>query len=208
MIDVFIADDHAIVREGLRRIIEESPDVRVVGEAGTAEEIFDRLEGANPDVVVLDISMPGPGFLETMRRLREYPVEIVVLSMYPEEQFGVRALKAGAAGYLTKEESPAQLLGAVRRVREGRRYLSDALAERLADEIAGHTAEEPHEKLSEREYQVLQLLGSGMTIGEISKQLSLSPKTVSTYRTRILRKLDLRTTADIVRYAVENRLVP
>ena len=208
MIDVFIADDHAIVREGIRRIVDDSADARVVGEAATAEEIFDRLEEADPDVVLLDISMPGPGFLETMRWLRERPVKVLVLSMYPEEQFGLRALEAGAAGYLTKEKTPSELLAAVRRVHEGRRHLSEELAERLANQMAGEPEGDPHEQLSEREFQVLQLLGTGMTIGEISDRLSLSPKTVSTYRTRILRKLDLRTTADIVRYAVENELSP
>lgn len=205
-IRVFIADDHPIMREGLRRILNDRSDIRVVGEAGTSEEIFERLEGSDPHVLLLDISMPGPGFLETMRQLREEEVKILVVSMYPEEQFGLRALKAGAAGYLTKDQSADELVDALRRVHSGRRYLSEALADRLASELA-NGEREPHEDLSEREFQVMQMLGEGMTIGEISERLSLSPKTVSTYRTRILRKLDLRTTADIVRYAVENELV-
>lgn len=205
-IGVFIADDHPIVREGLRRILEDREDVRVVGEAATAEEVFDRLDASAADVILLDLSMPGPGFLEMMRWLRERPVRVLVVSLSLEEQFGVRALKAGAAGYLTKEESPDELVEAVRRVHSGRRYLAAQLAERLASDVASGEGE-PHEELSEREFQVMQLLGSGMTIGGISERLSLSPKTVSTYRTRILRKLDLRTTADIVRYAVENDLV-
>ena len=205
-IRVFIADDHPIVREGLRRILNDRSDIRVVGEAANAEEIFDRLDVGDTHVLLLDISMPGPGFLETMRQLRESDVKILVVSMYPEDQFGLRALKAGAAGYLTKDQSPDELVEAIRRVHSGRRYLSELLADRLASELADG-AGEPHEELSEREFQVMQMLGEGMTIGEISDRLSLSPKTVSTYRTRILRKLDLRTTADIVRYAVENELV-
>lgn len=206
LIRVFIADDHAIMREGLRRILNDRSDIRVVGEAATSEEIFERLDESDPHVLLLDISMPGPGFLETMRQLRERELRILVVSMYPEEQFGLRALKAGAAGYLTKERSVDELVDAIRRVHSGRRYLSETLADRLASELANGDGE-PHEELSEREFQVMQMLGEGMTIGEISERLSLSPKTVSTYRTRILRKLDLRTTADIVRYAVENELV-
>lgn len=206
LIRVFIADDHAIMREGLRRILNDRSDIRVVGEAATSEEIFERLEESDPHVLLLDISMPGPGFLETMRQLREEEVRILVVSLYPEEQFGLRALKAGAAGYLTKDRSADELVDAIRRVHSGRRYLSETLADRLASELANGEGE-PHEELSEREFQVMQMLGEGMTIGEISERLSLSPKTVSTYRTRILQKLDLRTTADIVRYAVENELV-
>lgn len=205
-IRVFVADDHPIVREGLRRILNDRSDIRVVGEAATSDEIFERLDESEAHVLLLDISMPGPGFLETMRRLRGGEVKILVVSMYPEEQFGIRALKAGAAGYLTKDQSSDELVNAIRRVHVGRRYLSEALADRLASDLADGDRE-PHEELSEREFQVMQMLGEGMTIGEISDRLSLSPKTVSTYRTRILRKLDLRTTADIVRYAVENEFV-
>ena len=205
-IRVFIADDHPIVREGLRRILNDRSDIRVVGEAASGEEIFESLEESGAHVLLLDISMPGPGFLETMRQLRDADVKVLVVSMYPEEQFGLRALKAGAAGYLTKDQSSEDLVDAIRRVHSGRRYLTETLADRLADELADGGGE-PHEELSEREFQVMQMLGEGMTIGEISDRLSLSPKTVSTYRTRILRKLDLRTTADIVRYAVENELV-
>lgn len=204
-IRVFIADDHPIVREGLRRILGDRSEIRVVGEAATSEEVFERLEESGAEVLLLDISMPGPGFLETMRRLRGSEIRVLVVSMYPEEQFGLRALKAGAAGYLAKDQTSDELVEAIRRVHSGRRYLSDDLADRLAGELAGREGE-PHETLSEREFQVMQMLGQGMTIGGISDRLSLSPKTVSTYRTRILRKLDLRTTADIVRYAVENDL--
>ncbi|MBW3661443.1 MAG: response regulator transcription factor [Gemmatimonadetes bacterium] len=206
-IRVFIADDHPIVREGLRRILESRPGIRVVGEAATMDEIFERLHDAEPDVLLLDLSMPGPGFLETLRRLREEAVRVLVVSMYQEGQFGVRAMKAGAAGYLTKEQSSDELFEAIRRVHAGRKYLSERLAERLEGE-ASEGEGRLHEQLSEREFQVMQMLGEGMTIGGISHRLSLSPKTVSTYRTRILRKLGLRTTADIVRYAVENDLAP
>ena len=205
MIPVFIADDHSLVRAGLRRILAESPDIEVVGEAASATEMLDRVEDTSPEIVLLDISMPGPGFIETVRELRERGIKVLVLSMHAEGQFAGRALKAGASGYLTKERSPGELIGALHRVHEGRTYVSVDFAEALA---GGHVDEvPPHEKLSEREFEVLVLIATGYSVGEISRQLSLSPKTVSTYRSRILDKLSLATTADLVRYAIEHSLV-
>jgi two-component system invasion response regulator UvrY len=204
-IRVFVADDHRIVREGLRRILTESEDIEVVGEAATVPELFDRLDDVHTDVVLLDISMPGPGMLEALRVLRQRGVRTLILSMYPESQFGPRAIKAGAAGYLTKEQTPNELIGALRKVHEGRTYVSPALAEELAGRL-GEGAVPAHELLSEREFQILLMLGSGKTGSEISRELSLSPKTVSTYRTRVLQKLGLLTTVDLVRYVLENDL--
>jgi DNA-binding NarL/FixJ family response regulator len=204
-IRVFVADDHRIVREGLRRILTESEDIEVVGEAATVPELFDRLDEERTDVVLLDISMPGPGMLEALRFLRQRGVRTLILSMYPESQFGPRAIKAGAAGYLTKEQTPNELIGALRKVHEGRTYVSPALAEELAGRLGEETVP-AHEQLSEREFQILLMLGSGKTGSEISRELSLSPKTVSTYRTRVLQKLGLLTTVDLVRYVLENDL--
>jgi two-component system invasion response regulator UvrY len=204
-IRVFVADDHRIVREGLRRILTENDDIEVVGEAATVPELFDRLDEAHTDIVLLDISMPGPGMLEALRFLRGRGVRTLVLSMYPESQFGPRAIKAGAAGYLSKEQTPDELIGALRKVHAGRTYVSPVLAEELASRL-GQEAVPAHERLSEREFQVLLMLGSGKTGSEISRELSLSPKTVSTYRARVLQKLGLHTTADLVRYVLENEL--
>ena len=204
-IRVFVADDHRIVREGLRRILTESEDIEVVGEAATVPELFDRLDEEHTDVVLLDISMPGPGMLEALHVLRRRGVRTLILSMYPESQFGPRAIKAGAAGYLTKEQTPNELIGALRNVHEGRTYMSPALAEELAGRLGEETVS-AHELLSEREFQILLMLGSGKTGSEISRELSLSPKTVSTYRTRVLQKLGLQTTVDLVRYVLQNDL--
>lgn len=205
-IAVFMADDHPVVREGLRAILEGEAGIRIVGEAATGDETLERIGAAGADVLLLDVTMPGPGFLETMRRLRPTGVKVLVVTMHPEERFGVKAIEAGAAGYLTKVETPGSLVEAVRRVHAGGTWIGETLAARLA--AASRDAVEPHEELSEREFQVLRLLGAGMTIGAIADRLSLSPKTVSTYRTRILKKLDLATTPEIVRYAVENDLAP
>ncbi|MFN2421730.1 MAG: response regulator, partial [Gemmatimonadota bacterium] len=173
-IRVFVADDHRIVREGLRRILTESEDIEVVGEAATVPELFDRLDEERTDVVLLDISMPGPGMLEALRVLRQRGVRTLILSMYPESQFGPRAIKAGAAGYLTKEQTPNELIGALRKVHAGRTYVSPALAEELAGRLGEETVP-AHEQLSEREFQILLMLGSGKTGSEISRELSLSP---------------------------------
>lgn len=204
-IRVFLADDHPVVRQGLRTILEGTGEVRIVGEAATGDEVLERIVPSGAEVLLLDVTMPGPGFLETMRRLRTVPVRVLVVTMHPEERFGVKAIEAGAAGYLTKVEAAEAVVEAVRRVHAGEGWIGESLAARLAVAPAGV---EPHEELSEREFQVLRMLGSGMTIGEIAGRLGLSPKTVSTYRTRILRKLGLRTTPDIVRYAVERGLSP
>jgi DNA-binding NarL/FixJ family response regulator len=207
VIRVFIADDHEIVREGLRRILAESSDIEVVGEAATFDELLAHLAEARPDVVILDVSMPGPGFLESLRQLVERGVRVLVLSMHPESQFAARALKGGASAYLSKERTPDELIGAIHSVHAGRTYVTPSLVRELGVSDGRGGGALPHEQLSEREFQVLLLLGAGRTVGEISRSLSLSPKTISTYRARILDKLDLHSTADLVRYALQHDLV-
>ena len=209
MIRLVIADDHPVVREGLKRIIAECPDMMVVGEAVDGDGVIGMLTGTRVDVLLLDVSMPGPGFLETMRSLRrDWPdLHILVLSVYSEDQYAVRALRSGADGYLTKDHSPDELSAAVRRVYRGGKYVSQSLAERLAVDLQADRETQPHLQLSEREYQVLCKLGAGKTVAEVSHELGLSPKTVSTYRTRVCSKMGLNSNAELIRYVVENGLV-
>jgi len=209
VIHLVIADDHPVVREGLKRIIAECPDMIVVGEAVDGDGVLGVLAGAAVDVLLLDVSMPGPGFLETMRRLRsELPdLHILVLSIHSEDQYAVRALRSGADGYLTKDHSPDELAAAVRRVYRGGKYVSESLAERLAMDLRADRVTQPHQHLSEREYQVLCKLGAGKTVAEVSSELGLSPKTVSTYRTRVCSKMGLQSSTELIRYVVENGLV-
>jgi len=209
MIRLAIADDHPIVREGLRRIAVDDAGITVAGEAASAAELFHLLSKAAVDVVLLDVSMPGATFVETLERLRElHPtVRILVLSVHPEDQWAVRALRAGASGYLTKDQSPEQLVQAIRRVARGGRYVSETLADQLAG-LADHgRMRVAHEKLSDREFEVLRALGSGMTVKDVAEQLHLSAKTVSTYRARVLDKMELKSTADLVRYVMTHDLL-
>jgi DNA-binding NarL/FixJ family response regulator len=209
MIDLLIADDHPIVREGLKRICQECPDMRVRCEAVDGDQALERALDPAVDVLLLDISMPGPGFLETMRRLRkERPsLRILVLSVHPEDHYAVRSLRAGAAGYLTKGHSADELAEAIRRVHTGGKYVTPTLAEKLAFELGPNGERPRHEVLSNREYEVLCKLGSGKRVKDIAHDLELSPKTVSTYRTRLLEKMKLSSSAELIRYAVENGLV-
>ena len=209
MIRLLIADDHPIVREGLKRLVADCPDMQLVGEAADGTEMLAKTESVGVDVLLLDVSMPGPGFLETMHRLRaELPgVRVLVLSVHPEDLYAVRALRAGAAGYVTKEHSPEELAEAIRRVYQGRRYVSPSLAERLAVELSPDAEKPPHQRLSDREYQVLCRIGAGKGVNEIASELAVSPKTVSTYRTRVIEKMQLSTNADLIRYAIEHKLV-
>jgi DNA-binding NarL/FixJ family response regulator len=209
MIRLAIADDHPIVREGLRRIASEGAGISVTGEASTAAELFRLLAAAAVDVVLLDVSMPGSTLVETLTTLKEkHPsVKVLVLSVHPEDQWAVRALRAGAAGYLTKDHSPEQLVAAIRRVARGGKYVSAALAERLADLVDNGRHRAPHERLSDREFEVLRALGSGMATKEVAERLNLSVKTISTYRARLLEKMGLKSRADLVRYVVEHGLL-
>lgn len=208
MTRVLIADDHAVVRRGFAEIVNEALDLEVTGQAGNGEELVGLLRAGKGDLVVVDLNMPGLDGLDLVKQLRSEfeDVPILVLSMHPEDQFAVRVLRAGASGYLTKNSAPTDLVRAVRMVAEGRRYVSPEMAETLLD-VMESDAEEPHEALSDREYQVLRLLASGKLIADISEELALSPKTVSTYRLRLLQKMNMRSNAEITRYALENNLI-
>jgi DNA-binding NarL/FixJ family response regulator len=209
MIRLAIADDHPIVREGLRRIASDDAGITVTGEAATAAELFRLLAMAPVDVVLLDVSMPGATFIETLRELREKhsSIKVLVLSAHPEDQWAMRALRAGAAGYLTKDHSPEQLVQAVRRVARGGKYVSESMGEKLAGMVDEGKSRAPHELLSDREFEVLRALGSGMMVKDVAAQLSLSAKTVSTYRTRLLEKMGLKSKADLVRYVTTHELL-
>jgi two-component system invasion response regulator UvrY len=209
MIRVLVADDHAVVRCGVVQTLDEARDMVAAGEASTGRQVLHKVQEDDYDVLLLDISMPDGSGLEVLHELRSLRPElrILILSMYPERHYAVRALKAGAAGYLTKESAPDELVAAVRRVAQGGRYITQSLAEELAAGLVGEMAEAPAESLSDREYQVMRLLATGKTISEIAEELALSAKTVSTYRARILDKLNLRNTAEIIRYAFEQGLI-
>lgn len=208
-IRVILADDHAVVRAGLARLLEEQPDIRVVGEAADGDATLRLAREVPADVLLLDVRMPGPGFLETLRhvRARAPALRVLVLSVQPEDHFAVRALRAGAAGYLSKERSSEELVQAVRRVHGGQRYLTSAVAERLADHLGADGVRPPHEDLSDREHEIFVRIAMGEAVSDIAADLSLSPKTVSTYRARVLSKLGLKTNADLARYAVEHDLL-
>jgi two-component system invasion response regulator UvrY len=208
MIGVFIADDHPVVRQGIRQIVAATDDITVVDEATTGHEALQRLADVECDLVLLDLSLPDIDGLDLLKQLkREHPQRpVLILTMHSEDQFALRALKAGASGYLTKESAPAELVGAVRKVVAGGRYISQRLAESLAAHL-GPDAEKPaHERLSDREYQVLRLIAAGRSTRDISTQLSLSSKTVSTYRARLLDKMGMKTSAELMAYAVRHHL--
>lgn len=209
MIKVLVADDHAIVRKGLVQIISDTLDIQVTDEAASAEEVFATTRAKTFDVIVLDLDLGEDSGLEVLRVLSsEKPdLPVLILSVHPEEQYAVRLLQAGAAGYLNKDSAPDRLVAAIRRVVDGRRYVSPLVAEGLLDALEHNTAGLPHERLSEREFQVLRLIASGKTVTEIGDMLSLSVKTISTYRTRVLEKLSLSNNAELTRYAIEHNLV-
>jgi two-component system, NarL family, invasion response regulator UvrY len=209
MIRILIADDHAVVREGVKRILADTDDLMIAGEASQGQEVLAKVSAEAWDMVLLDISMPGRNGLDVLRQLKlAYPaLPVLVFSMHPENQYAVRAFKAGAAGYLTKESIPEELVAAIRKVVQGRRYVSPALAEHLVIELGGSVDSPLHAYLSDREYQVLCMLASGKTVTAVAADLALSIKTISTHRSRILRKLHLRTTAELIHYAVRHHLV-
>lgn len=208
MIRVIVADDHAMIREGLRRILEEHADLKVVAEVGTGDELLAALAGSPADVLVLDISMPGPGVFTLLERLKaEHPrLRCVILTVHPAAQYAVRVLRAGAAGFLSKEQSPDLLVDAIRKAYKGGVYVSPSLAEMLAANVARGQLGERHEALSDREFEVLVRIASGQSIKAISADLSLSPKTVSTYHSRIRQKLGLQSDAELTRYVLDHHL--
>ena len=209
MIRILIADDHRIVREGLKQILAETPDMIVVDEASNGQEVLGKVWENDYDVVLLDISMPGRSGLDNLKQLKnEQPkLAVLVLSMYSEEQYAIRALRAGASGYMTKESAPDDLIEAIRKVSTGRKYISPTVAEKLAVSLEANDERPAHENLSDREYQVMCMIASGKTIKTIADELSLSVKTVSTYRTRILEKMRMKNNAELTHYSIQNRLV-
>jgi DNA-binding NarL/FixJ family response regulator len=209
VIKVLVADDHAIVRRGLRQILAETPDIMVGGEAANAQEVLDLVRDQSWSVVILDISIPGRSGLELLGDLRKEKPElrVLILTVHPEDQYAVRAIRAGAAGFLTKESAPERLIEAVRKIASGGRYVSAELAETLASALAGEAKGAPHERLSDREFEILKMLASGKTVSDVARELTLSVKTVSTHRTRILKKMGMKNNAELTSYAVRNHLV-
>ena len=208
MIEILIVDDHPVLRQGLSQILNEEMDMRVKSEAGGVKELFDELKKNRFSLVIMDITMPDGNGLDALKQLKKlYPsLPVLILSVHSEEEYAVRVLKTGGSGYLTKESAPEELVSAVRKVNSGGKYISPKLAERLAFMIEDDD-KLPHERLSNREYEVMRMIASGKTVGEISKKINLSVKTVSTYRSRILNKMDLNTNAEITYYAIKNKLV-
>src|ERR1043165_6203773 len=209
MIRILIADDHTIVRHGLKQIVDAEPNMTTVGEAKNGNEVLELARKMPVDVVVLDISMPGRNGLETLKDLkREYPsIAVIILSMHPKDQYAVRVIKAGAAGYLTKEDAPEELVNAIKKAFRGEKYITAEVAELLADYIEHGSSDTPHKMLSDREYEVFCGIGKGKSITQISEELFLSVKTISTYRTRIMEKTGMSTNAEITRYCIEHNLV-
>lgn len=208
-IHVLIADDHAIVRQGLRQILSETEDLIVTGEADDGAEAIQLARQQPWDVFLLDVSMPNRNGIDTLKQLKkEFPRQpVLILSMHPEEQYAVRALKAGASGYLTKQSAPEQLVTAIRQVADGKKYVSPTVAQQLVAALADDSEKPPHERITDREYQVLVLISAGNTLSQVAERLNLGVATVSTYRARLLEKLSLRNTAELIRYGLEHGLV-
>ncbi len=208
MLRILIADDHPIVRQGIGQLIAKTADMIVADEASNGSEVLDKVRASHCDVVLLDISMPGLHGLDIIRQLKkESPrLPILILSMHSEEQYAVRAFRAGASGYLTKQSAPDELLAAIRKVSIGGKYVSSSLAEKLASDLEIGTGKLPHETLSNREYQVMLMIAAGKTVAEIAEELSLSVQTISTYRARILQKMRMKNNVELANYAIKNQL--
>lgn len=208
-IHVLIADDHAIVRQGLRQILSETEDLVVAGEADDGAEALQLARQQTWDVFLLDVSMPNRNGIDTLKQLKkEFPrLPVLILSMHPEEHYAVRALKAGASGYLTKQSAPEQLVTAIRQVAGGKKYVSPAVAQQLVAALSEDNEKLPHERITDREYQVLVMIAAGNSLSQIAEKLNLGVATVSTYRARLLEKMALKSTAELIRYGLENGLV-
>jgi DNA-binding NarL/FixJ family response regulator len=209
MIRVLVGDDHAIVRRGLKQILSETSDIEVAGEAATAPDVMSMVRSERFNVIVLDVNLPGGNGIDLIGEIRkENPaLPVLILTVYSEEQYAVRAIRAGAAGFLTKESAPDKLVEAVRKVASGGRFISAELGEALASLVAGEAKGKPHERLSDREFEIMKMLASGRTVSQVAQDLALSVKTVSTHRTRILGKMEMKTNAELTHYAVRNGLV-
>jgi DNA-binding NarL/FixJ family response regulator len=210
VIRILLVDDHAVVRVGLKQVLAESIPGSVFEEAGSAEDALSQVRQATFDIVILDIALPGESGLDVLKKIKQIrpDLPVLMLSVYAEEEFAVRTVRAGAAGYVTKKAASTDLAEAVRRVVAGGRYVTAAVAEKLAEEIQRGAAPSPHERLSDREYQVFRLLGMGKSVTQAAEEMSLSVQTISTYRARILQKMGLSTNADLVEYVFRSRLSP
>jgi len=208
MIKIIIVDDHPIFRSGLKQILETEMEMKVVGTAGSAPELYRILGSITWDLIILDIHLPGENGIEILKELlyRDNKVRVLFLSNYPESQYGIRALEAGASGYMTKETAPRELVTAIRKIMAGKKYLSETMVEKLANGLGRKSKKTGHETLSDREFQVMGLLGSGKTVKEVAAELRLSVQTVSTYRSRVMAKMKMDSNADIIRYVIENNL--
>jgi DNA-binding NarL/FixJ family response regulator len=209
MISILVVDDHALIRKGLKMLLEESPDFEVKGEAETGAQAIKVVREQHFDLVLLDISLPDKHGMDILKLLKaEQPdIKVIMLSMYPEDQYGVRALKAGAVGYINKQSAPEKLVGAIKQVISGKKYISETLAEQLLSNLIGESQDLLHQSLSNREYQTLCLMSSGNSLTEISEIMMLSPKTVSVYRARMLEKMSFKNNAEAVHYAIAHHLV-
>ena len=206
---ILIADDHAIVRRGLSEILLEEYPSAFVEEVGDADTLLNRALEGNWDIVISDLMMPGRSVLEVLQQIKNHAAQlpVLILSIFPEEQYATRVLKAGASGYINKDAAPTELVKAVQRILQGRKYITPNVAEMLASELTLATDKAPHELLSDREFHVMKLLAEGKTISDIAEMLSLSPTTISTYRARIMEKMKMKANAELARYALENRLI-
>ncbi|MGA7802708.1 MAG: response regulator transcription factor [Gammaproteobacteria bacterium] len=206
---ILIVDDHAIVREGLKFLLQAQLGSASIGEAQSGEEAIALLHDREWDVVLLDVSLPGRSGIDVLHKIKSAGLStpVLILSMHPEEQYALRAIRAGAAGYMTKESAPMELVEAVRKVVRGGRYISASLAERLAQELEKPAAGLPHERLSDREFDVLRMIASGMTVSQIAERVCLSVKTISTYRTRLLVKMGMKNNAELTHYALNHDIV-
>lgn len=209
MIRIIIADDHTIVREGLKQIISESPEMTVAGEASDGQDLLEKVRRENFDAVLLDITMPGRSGIDILKQLKaEKPgLPVLMLSMHPEDQYALRAIKAGASGYLTKETAPDELIKAIKKITSGGKYITPSLAERLVSVFSDNTDELSHKKLSDREFEVFLKIAAGKQVSQIAGDMFLSVKTVSTYRSRILSKMNMSNNAELMHYAMKNGLL-
>ncbi|MDD5170705.1 MAG: response regulator transcription factor [Syntrophales bacterium] len=208
-IEILIADDHPIVRAGFNQVISEMQDMVVADEAANGQEVLNFVTKKDYDIILLDISMPGRNGLEIIKDLKAIKpkIPVMILSIYPEEQYAIRALRAGASGYMTKASAPHELISAIRKICQGGKYISASLAEKLTDYLNADSSKPSHELLSDREYQVMLMIASGKTVSNIAEELCLSVKTISTYRAHILEKMKLKNNAEITLYAVQNSLI-
>jgi len=209
MLRILIADDHHVVRKGLRQILLDEFPTSVIEDVADAEELIKKVMHAQWDVVISDLSMPGRSGLDALQQIKlSYPeLPVLILSIHPEEQYALRALKSGASGYLSKDTAPDELVKAVKKVMLGKKYISQAIAEKLANSFSSESLLSPHENLSDREFDVMKLLANGQSVSEIAERLSLSVTTVSTYRARVMVKMHLKSNSDLTRYAIEYKLI-